>query len=366
MAEDRPTPQEKIDVAPWLAAGALIVAVVAIVVAIVALGKDEGDTSSGAAAAGGHAAGAPAEHAAPVPIEGIEDAQSDRGGTQLEGERRNGAIEFELEARPVWWRVLPDQRLAAYAYNGIVPGPEFRVPNGERVRIHYTNNLPVETTVHWHGIGVPNDADGVPEVTQPPVEPGGSYTYEFSARPAGEPQSGGTFIYHSHVDEEMQMGVGLSGTFIIEPPEPGPVYAVEKTVFLSEWTADAASGRTRGVMPAEGNFPNFFTINGKSYPATAQIELPRGEPALLRVVNAGQFEHPMHIHGTAFRIVGHDGHPVREPGLRDTVTLSSGERADIAFEIDEPGKWIFHCHIGHHQTNNGEGPGGLITVIEVS
>ena len=161
------------------------------------------------------------------------------------------------------------------------------------------------------------------------------------------------------------MSVGLSGTFIIDPPRPGPRYDTEETLVVSEWTADGESGRTRGVMEMEGMFPNFFTINGKSFPATELIEVEAGERVLLRLVNAGQFEHPLHLHGTAFRVVARDGHPTSDEGLRDTITLASGERADIAFELP-PGKWAFHCHIGHHLTNDGEGPGGLMTVIEAT
>lgn len=360
--------QEKLDVLPWLAAGALILAVAATAFAVVALGKvdDDAATASGMSMMSMSSMGPEAmEHMEPVPIDGIEDAPSDEGGTRLEGVRRDGALEFELDARPVWWPILSDQRLAAYAYNGIVPGPTIRVQNGERVRIRFTNNLPVETTVHWHGIGVPNSEDGVPGITQKAIEPGEEYTYEFTARPAGEPDGGGTFLYHSHVDEDRQMSVGLAGTFIIDPPQPGPRYDTEETIVVSEWTADAASGRTRGVMEMEGMLPNFFTFNGKSFPDTEPIEVEAGETVLLRLVNAGQFEHPLHLHGTAFRVVARDGHPTSDQGLRDAITLASGERADISFELP-PGKWAFHCHIGHHLTNDGEGPGGLMTVFEAS
>ena len=364
--------EQKLNVLPGLTATAVIVAVAALSFAIVALGKtdDEGEVT-GAGSAGmsmgsmGSMSTAGMEHMAPLPIDGIGDAASSEGGAPLEGVRRDGALEFELDARPVWWPILDDQELAAYAYNGVVPGPEIRVANGERVRIQFTNNLPVETTVHWHGIGVPNAMDGVPGVTQKAIQPGDSYTYEFVAKPAGDPNGGGTFLYHSHVDEDRQMSAGLYGSFIIDPPKPGSSYDVDRTLVVSEWTADAASGRTRGVMDMEGMLPNFFTINGKSYPATESIETEAGDEVLLRLVNAGQFAHPLHLHGTAFRVVARDGHPAADSGLRDTIALESGERADIAFRLP-PGKWVFHCHIGHHLTNDGEGPGGLMTVIKAS
>jgi FtsP/CotA-like multicopper oxidase with cupredoxin domain len=307
------------------------------------------------------------EHMEPRPMGDIADGPRDVGGTRLAGVRRDGALEFTLDARPVWWRVTGGQRLVAWAYDGIVPGPQIRVANGERVRVRFTNRLPEETTVHWHGIGVPNSQDGVPGVTQRPIAPGEDETYEFTARPAGDPDGGGTFLYHTHVDEDRQMSAGLYGAFVIEPRGSAPAYAVDRTLVFSEWTADAATGRTRGAMQMEGMLPNFFTINGKSFPDTGTIAVPAGRPVLLRLVNAGQFAHPIHLHGTAFRIVARDGHavPAGRQERRDTVTLESGERADIAFTLP-PGRWLLHCHIGHHLTNDGEAPGGLMTIVRAA
>lgn len=377
---DAPPPRgEKIDVGPWLAAAALIVAVAALGASIVALDRGDGSdngggqpgsqASGGMAMGGGHGAG----HMGPLPIDGITRAPSDRGGAELKGVRRDGALEFKLDARPVWWRLYGKRRVSAWAYNGIVPGPQIRVRNGERVRIRFTNRLPDATTVHWHGIDVPNSQDGVPGVTQRAIAPGASYTYEFTARPAGDPRGSGTFLYHSHADEDRQMAAGLAGAFIIDPPatsaEGGAPaarrYDVERTLVVSEMTADAASGRVRGAMQMEGMMPNFFTINGKSFPDTEPIKVRAGRRVLLRLVNAGQFAHPLHLHGTAFRVVARSGHPARDTGLLDTITLESSERADIAFTLP-PGRWLFHCHIGHHLTNDGAGPGGLITVVEAS
>ncbi len=359
-------PDEKIDVLPWLAAGAAIIAVVALAIAGVSLSRSNsgsgdgvGTTMSGMSSMSGGGV----EHMAPLSMNGITDPPSARGGTELKGVTRNGALEYTLDARPVWWPILKNQKVSAYAYNGIVPGPMIRVKNGQRVRIRFTNNLPVETTVHWHGIDVPNSMDGVPDVTQKAIKPGGKFTYEFNARPAGDPNGGGTLLYHSHVDEDRQMSAGLSGAFIIDPKRPSATHSVDRTLVVSEWSVNAANGRTRGVMDMEGMLPNFFTINGKSYPDTDPINVPAGKPVLLRLVNAGQFSHPLHLHGTAFKVVARDGHPSKDGGLRDTITLASGERADIAFK-EPPGKWVFHCHIGHHLTNDGEGPGGLLTVVQ--
>lgn len=360
--------EKKLNVLPGLAAAALLVGVAALVAAVIAIGKANDSSTPSGSAHGGQAmagmTGAGMSHMAPLPEGDITNAPSDTGGTPLKGTMRNGVLEFNLDARPVWWRIYGKQRLAAYAYNGIVPGPQIHVKNGQRVRIRFTNHLPVETTVHWHGIGVPNSQDGVPGVTQQPIKPGKSYTYEFTARPAGEPNGGGTFLYHTHVDEDRQMPAGLYGSFIIDPARPAARYAVDKTLVFSEWTADAATGRVRGVMQMEGMLPNFFTINGKSFPDTDPIDVPTGKPVLLRLINAGQMAHPIHLHGTAFRVVARDGHAIAraQQQLRDTITLDSGERADIAF-TEPPGKWVLHCHIGHHLTNDGDGPGGLITLV---
>ena len=350
---------------------AILGATAALAAAAVALSRSDAAPADPGPAAADHSmgmsgmGGSDAEHMTPLPTDGIRPAQTSNGGTPLKGTRRDGALEFTLDARPVWWKITNGQRLAAYAYNGIVPGPEIRVRNGQRVRIRFKNDLPVETTIHWHGIAVPNSQDGVPGVTQKPIPPGGVYTYEFTARPAGDPRGGGTFLYHTHVDEDRQMPAGLYGTFIIDPPGQEPQPAIDRALVFSEWTADAESGRTRGVMAMDGMWPNFFTINGKSYPATPPVMVPAGKLVRLRLVNAGQFSHPLHLHGTSFRIVARDGHPTGDRSLRDTVTLESGERADIEFRLPR-GRWLLHCHIGHHLTNDGEDPGGLINVIEAT
>lgn len=351
----------RINALPWIASGALLLAIAGLVTAVVALGKQDGSASASNSSTAMPMDAHGMAHMAPLPMTGITQATRDTGGSDLRGVQRDGALEFTLDARPTWWQITKTQRLAAYSYNGIVPGPTIRVRNGQRVRIRFTNHLPQPTTVHWHGIDVPNSMDGVPGVTQKAIAPGRSFTYEFVARPAGDPNGAGTFLYHSHVDEDRQMPVGLYGALIIDP-KAGRDRIPERTLTFSEWTADAATGRTRGVMQMEGMFPNFFTINGKSFPDTPTIRLKAGRLVRFRLINAGQFAHPIHLHGTSFRIVARDGHPTTERGLRDTVTLESGERADIEFRLPK-GTWILHCHIGHHLTNDGEGPGGLVQLI---
>lgn len=353
----------------WIATAALFAAAVALALAAVATVRtgDDGAAPAAEQTSTDMGQGTMAEHGAAAPAENVPDATAKRGGRVLEPRVEDGVWVFELETRPVRWEILPGTKVIAWTYNGVVPGPEIRVPLGTRIRVVVKNRLPDPTTVHWHGIAVPNAMDGVPGVTQDPIEPGETFTYEFDAIPAGRNSTGGTFLYHSHFEEDRQVGLGLAGALVIEEPNP-VAYDVERTVMISEWNLDPATGETLPPMEMEGSFPNYFTLNGKSFPATETIKAERGDRVLLRLAGAGQFEHPMHLHGTDFRVVAKDGHPVREQAQidADVIQVAPGERYDIAFTATEPGKWVFHCHIGHHLTNNGEDPGGLILVIDVS
>ncbi|HET7450850.1 MAG TPA: multicopper oxidase domain-containing protein [Gaiellaceae bacterium] len=304
------------------------------------------------------------EHMAPAPQTGVENATATRGGRPLAHTVDGDTWVFNLVAKPVKWEILPGTRVTAWAYNGTVPGPEIRVPYGQKVRVRVQNELTEPTSVHWHGIAVPNAMDGVPGVTQQPIGVGKTFTYTFRAIPAGG-GTGGTFLYHSHYDEDRQVGLGLSAPLVIVPPKPTAVYAAERTLLLAEWNLNPATGDTRPPMTMEGLLPNYFTINGKSYPATEPINVKPGERVLLRLIGAGQFNHPMHLHGTAFSVVAKDGHPLTTPDTVDVVDVAPGERYDIAFTVPR-GKWILHCHIGHHLTNNGASPGGLMTVIDAT
>lgn len=365
MAAPKNTNQHSTD---WLAVAGFLVAMLALGVGVVAVVRaNDSSTRVSSSGMGMSMSGsqAMANHMAPAPMDGVPDAAKTTGGRPLAHTVDNGIWVFNLAAKPVRWEILPGTRVTAWTYDGVVPGPEIRVPYGQRVRIIVKNDLPDGTTVHWHGVDVPNAMDGVPGVTQAPIKPGASFTYEFNAIPAGGDSEGGTFLYHSHVDEDRQFGLGQSGAFVIEPKQPQG-YDVEKTVLIQEWNLDAATGATRPAMEMEGMLPNFFTLNGKSYPATETANVKRGQRVLFRLVGAGSLSHPMHLHGTDFAVIAKDGHPVAAPFRADVIQVGSGERYDIAFTFDRPGKWVFHCHIGHHLTNDGAGPGGLLMVVNVT
>ena len=293
---------------------------------------------------------------------GIEE----KGGRVLEPKFDNGVKVFDLDASVIEWSILPTVKVGAYAFNGQVPGPQIRIKQGDRVRINVTNHLPESTTVHWHGLILPNAMDGPAEITQEPIENGQVYHYEFTAGQAG------TYFYHSHDHVDRQQALGLYGVFIIDPaiPDPSLVADHEYTVQLQEWLV--REGLTYPAMPMDGGQPNYFTINGRAYPSTETISMKVGETLKVRFVGSNNgFIHPMHIHGGPFVVVARDGEtlPPEARFKADTINIAPGQRYDVIWTALNPGKWLLHCHISHHTTNNNQemqGGGGLITVIDVA
>ena len=255
------------------------------------------------------------------------------GGTDLDPKIVDGVKVFELTADELQWEVAPGDSKAAYAYNGMVPGPTLRAELGDRVRIVLHNELEEPTTIHFHGMTVPNDMDGVPAINQDAVLPGDSFTYEFVIRNTG------SNMYHSHFNAQKQVPMGLLGAFIV--PDPGdPVVDHDVTMVLNDG-------------------PLGFTLNGKGFPGTAPIVVGRGDTFRIRYMNEGLQIHPMHLHGMAQRVIAKDGHLVAKPRMEDTVLVAPGERVDVLVEATEPGVWAFHCHILTH----AEGPEGMFGMV---
>lgn len=295
-----------------------------------------------------------------IPQDNVPKATETQGLQELQFKVENGEKIFSLTAQPVKWNILKEVTVTAWAYNGMVPGPLIRVTEGDKVKILVKNNLTEPTTIHWHGIQVPNTMDGIPDETQEPIQPGETFTYEFVAKPAG------TYWYHSHYDSDKQISVGLSGAFIIEPK--GGLASkpdIDKVLMLNEWRV--IDGQTYAAMPATGMDGNFFTMNGKAFPDTETLHVKVGQKVRLRFVGSGQMIHPMHLHGFPFKIVATDGNDVPKSAqwTKDTVAVAPGERYDIEFTPDRPGKWMLHCHIPHHTTNEHVEPGGLMMIINV-
>jgi FtsP/CotA-like multicopper oxidase with cupredoxin domain len=248
---------------------------------------------------------------------------------------------FDLTIDEITWETAPGQTERARAYNAMIPGPVLRATVGERVRINVKNNLEESTAVHWHGLYVPNNQDGVPYVTQEPIKPGASFVYEFDIRNAG------THMYHSHHNSMDQVNRGLLGAFIVDPANPAdyPPYDREYIMVLN----DTLMG---------------FTINGKGFPATDAVIAKKGERVLIRWMNEGLMNHPMHLHGMPMRVIQRDGWPVEPSYLCDTLDVPAGNRFDTIVEATEEGLWAFHCHILSH-AESATGMFGLVTVFVV-
>lgn len=294
------------------------------------------------------------------------EAGADELGAQpLQPRLENGVKVFDLEASVIRWPILRGETVEAYAFNNQVPGPSLRIREGDRVRINVKNRLPESTTVHWHGLILPNAMDGPAEITQAPIEPGQNFTYEFTAAQHG------TYFYHTHDHVDRQQSLGLYGALIIDPMKPSDEIpaSLEYTVQLQEWLK--REWLTFPTMPMDGAMPNFFTINGKSFPSTDTVRMKVGDVLKVRFVGSHTTSiHPMHIHGGPFEVAAVDGMTLAESAryMADTVNVGPGQRFDVLWKAREPGKWLLHCHIPHHTTNNNvevDGGGGLMVVLQV-
>ena len=264
-----------------------------------------------------------------------------KGNQPLEPRIVKGVKVYDLTAKRIRWETAPGQTVEAWAYNDQVPGPQIRVREGDRVRVTLKNELTESTSIHFHGLELPNDQDGVPFVTQPPIKPGQSYTYEFTV-----PNSG-SHMYHSHHNAATQVGLGLLGAFIVEPKTPLPIERadVDYTLVLN----DGAHG---------------YTFNGKSFPATEPIVAAKGQKVRIRFMNEGMMIHPMHLHGMHMTVIAKDGWDQPAPWKCDTLNVAPGERWDVIVNCDKPGTWAFHCHILPHAESD-HGMFGMVTALIV-
>src|SRR5215211_8674592 len=273
----------------------------------------------------------------PAPTQGL-------GGQPLEFTMDGDVKVFNLTCQVVQWEVTPGKLVEAWTYNGVTPGPEIRVTEGDKVRINVTNELPQSTAVHWHGLMVPNSQDGVPFITQPPIKPGQSFTYEFPIKEG----NAGAHMYHSHHNAAFQVTKELLGAFIVEPKDPKtrPAHDRDYTLVLNDG-------------PIGG-----FSLNGKGFPATQPLMAKKGEKILIRYMNEGLMIHPMHLHGMPMTVFAQDGYLVPQPYMCDTLNIAPGQRFETIVEATEPGIWAFHCHILNHAESE-HGMFGMVTALIV-
>jgi hypothetical protein len=251
--------------------------------------------------------------------------------------------EFHLIAEPVKRQIVPFKTMEVWGYNGSCPGPTIQAQQGDRLRIIFDNHLPESTTIHWHGLEIPIEMDGLPYITQKPVPPGGRFVYEFTVHQEG------TYFYHSH--GAMQEMMGMIGMFILHPQTPyQPHVDHDYGIILQEWAILPDSS-----VPNTANMEfNWLTFNGLSAPSITPLIARLGSRVRIRLVNLGMDHHPMHLHGNQFVVTGTEAGRAPEATWRreNTVLVGVAQARNIEFDAKYPGDWMLHCHLPHHMMNS--------------
>jgi manganese oxidase len=266
-------------------------------------------------------------------------------GWTLPWRMNNGVKEFHLVAEPVVREIAPGMKANLWGYNGQSPGPTIEVVEGDRVRIFVTNRLPEHTTIHWHGQRLPNGMDGVGGLVQPQIAPGKTFVYDFVARRPG------TFMYHPHADEMVQMAMGMMGSWVTHPRDPKFMPADRDFVFLLN-SYDVEAGSRTPKVSTMLDF-NLFNFNSRVFPGIDPMVVRQNDRVRIRIGNLTMTNHPIHMHGHEFAVTGTDGGWVpkgsRWPEV--SVDVAVGQMRAIEFDATEPGDWAFHCHKSHHTMN---------------
>jgi len=266
-------------------------------------------------------------------------------GWSLPWRMKDGVKEFHLVAEPVLREIAPGMVARMWGYNGQSPGPTIEVVEGDRVRIFVTNKLPEHTSVHWHGQILPSGMDGVSGVSQPAIQPGKTFVYEFIAKHAG------TFMYHPHADEMTQMAMGMMGFWVTHPKDPRQ-HAVDRDFVFLLSSYDIEPGSMVPKVNTMTDF-NIWTFNSRAFPGIDPLVVRQGDRVRIRAGNLTMTNHPMHIHGHRFEVTGTDGGWVPPSARWPEVTtdVAVGQMRAIEFIADNPGDWAFHCHKSHHTMN---------------
>jgi FtsP/CotA-like multicopper oxidase with cupredoxin domain len=266
-------------------------------------------------------------------------------GTSLPFRMVGGVKEFHLIAEPVRREFVNGLDVNCWGYNGVTPGPTIEAVEGDRVRILVTNKLPEGTSVHWHGMILPNGMDGVSGLNQPKILPGETFAYEFTLRQTG------SLMYHPHFDEMTQIALGMHGFFIIHPRD-NAVRRVDRdfAIFLNEWFIKPGTATPDPTVMLDFNT---FTMNSRVFPGTEPLLVRTGDRVRIRLANLTMDSHPIHIHGHAFYVTGTDAGPIPETAWwpENSVHVPVGTTRDVEFTADNPGDWAFHCHKTHHVMN---------------
>jgi hypothetical protein len=254
----------------------------------------------------------------------------------------DGVKVFHIAAEVVKREFLPGKVVDVWGFNGSMPGPLIEVNQGDRLRFIVENHLPEEFTMHWHGLEVPFEMDGVPGLIQDPIKPGGKFVYEFTVHQHG------TFFYHTHMP--MQQMMGMIGMFVIHPEEPyQPPVDRDFGLLIQGW-AILPNNTIPNSLAMEFNW---LTMNGKAGPATTPMLVKLGERVRVRVVNLGMDHHPIHLHGNTFYVTGTEGGRVPQAAWtpQNTVLVGVAQARDVEFKAEFLGDWMLHCHLPHHMMN---------------
>jgi FtsP/CotA-like multicopper oxidase with cupredoxin domain len=258
----------------------------------------------------------------------------------------DGVKVFHMVAEEVDHEFAPGLKAKGWGYNGSIHGPVIEAVEKDRVRIYVTNRLKASTTVHWHGILLPSGMDGVGGLSQKAIEPGETFKYEFTLHQSG------TMMYHSHHDEMTQIGLGMTGLFVVHPRKPmGPRIDRDFALLLHEWRIDVGASR---VNPLEMTEFNMLTMNARAFPGTDPLVVKKGERVRIRIGNLSPMDHhPIHLHGYQFKITETDAGRIAESAQwpETTVLVPVGSTRSIEFVADAPGDWAMHCHMTHHVMN---------------
>ncbi|GJL78189.1 MAG: hypothetical protein NPINA01_11780 [Nitrospinaceae bacterium] len=257
-----------------------------------------------------------------------------------------------------------EQKGIVWGYNGSMPGPTIEATEGDTIRVILKNELPEPTSIHWHGLEVPNSEDGAGGVTEAPTLPGETHVYEFTLFQSG------TFMYHTGFNVMKQDALGLGGLVVIHPQDDKNKPDKEFAIMLQEWTFPPGNPNPNLASMAF----NWFTFNGKSAPSIDTMKIKQGERVRIRLGNLSMQSHPIHIHGYTWKVVGTEGGPIPESAQwsGSTIAVPSGTTRDVEFTAWNPGVWRFHCHKLHHIMNAmadrpiGVMPhGGMFTLVHV-
>jgi FtsP/CotA-like multicopper oxidase with cupredoxin domain len=265
----------------------------------------------------------------------------------------DGTKQYEITAAITQWEVEPGKVVEAWTYNGMAPGPALRVDEGDRVSVVVHNQLPMGTDVHFHGVKVDNAMDGVAPLTQPLIEAGQTFTYEFVA------EGPAVAMYHAHHHAQLQVPNGLFGTVVIGDlplPTGRVIGGIEVPTTVDVTTELPMVLNDAGVIG--------YSLNGKSFPATEPLVVNQGDWFVVHYFNEGMQIHPMHLHGFPQLVYAKDGYPLDEPYWVDTLNVAPGERYSILVHATEAGAWVWHCHILNH-VETEEGMFGMVTAVIV-